>query len=80
MCLPGVACWRIATESTPPSVASTGTIAVAPVGTGAPVMIRCAVTGCSVSMSARPAGMSSATGNITGFCGVAPEVSSARTA
>jgi len=80
MCLPGCEPCRIATESTPPSVFSTGTIPVVPAGTGAPVMIRCAVPGCSVNWSVRPAGMSSATGNTTGRSGVASAVSSAYTA
>ena len=44
------------TVSVAPSVASTGTTAVAPAGTGAPVMMRCAVPGFSVSGSVRPGG------------------------
>ena len=43
--LAGLALARIVTVSVPPSVASTGTTAVAPAGSGAPVMIRCAVPG-----------------------------------
>ena len=39
---------------------------MAPDGSGAPVMIRCAVPGFSVNGSVRPAGMSSATGSNTG--------------
>ena len=78
--LAGLAVARIATVSVAPSVASTGTTAVAPDGTGAPVMIRCAVPGFSVSASVRPAGMSSATGNSTGSSGVAAATSSAMTA
>ena len=66
MCLAGGELRRIVTESAPPSVSSTGTMVVAPAGTGAPVMIRCAVAGCSVNWSVRPAGMSSATGSTTG--------------
>ena len=80
MCLPGSRGARIDTKSTPPSVSSTGTTAVAPAGSGAPVMMRCAVLGRSANSSVRPAGMSSATSSTTGFSGVAPEVSSARTA
>ncbi len=67
MCWPALAVARIATVSVAPSVTSTGTTAVAPAGSGAPVMIRCAVPGFSVSGSVRPAGMSSATGSRTGL-------------
>src|SRR6476659_616179 len=68
------------TVSVAPSVASTGTTAVAPVGTGAPVIMRSAVPGFSMSGSVRPAGMSSATGSNTGCSGVAAATSSATTA
>nr|WP_284288243.1 hypothetical protein [Angustibacter aerolatus] len=41
-CAPGVVGERTSTSRTPPSVASTGTTASAPSGTGAPVMMRTA--------------------------------------
>jgi hypothetical protein len=78
--LPGLAVARIATVSVAPSVTSTGTTAVAPDGSGAPVMIRCAVPGFSVSDSVRPAGMSSATGSSTGSVLAGAAMSSATTA
>lgn len=80
MCWPGLADARISTISVPASVASTGTTAVAPAGTGAPVMMRCAEPAASVSASVRPAGMSSATGSLTGVAALAPAMSSASTA
>ena len=46
--LAGLGGGAISTVSVPPSVASTGTTAVAPAGTGAPVMMRCAVPGSRV--------------------------------
>ena len=80
MCWPGRTLARIVTVSIAPSVASTGTTPVAPDGSGAPVMIRCAVPAVMVSMSVRPAGMSSVTGSRTGVCSVAVAMSSTRTA
>ena len=68
------------TTSVPASVSSTFTIASAPSGIGAPVMIRCAVPGFSGANSVRPAGMSWATGNRTGRSGRASTTSAARTA
>ena len=68
------------TVSVAPSVASTGTTAVAPAGSGAPVMMRWAVPAASVGMSVRPAGMSSATGSRTGVFSPAAATSVASTA
>ena len=70
----------IETVSMAPSVASTGMTAVAPAGSGAPVMIRCVVPGSSTRGSVRPAGMSSATTSLTGLSVEAPATSSAMTA
>ena len=80
MWLPSALGALIVTMSVRPSVASTGTTAVAPAGIGAPVMMRCTVLGSSVGMSMRPAGMSSATGIFIGCSAVAEATSSARTA
>jgi hypothetical protein len=78
--VPGSTAARTVTSRTPPSVSSTFTIASAPGGTGAPVMIRCAVPGRSATTSVRPAGMSSGTGRRTGASRSAPATSAARTA
>ena len=51
----------------PPSVHSTGTIASAPCGTGAPVMIRTAVPGLSAKKVVWPAATSPTTGRCTGW-------------
>ena len=65
-CAPTPGPARSRTRSVPPSVCSTGTIASAPAGSGAPVMIRCTVPAASAGTSVRPAGMSAATGSSTG--------------
>ena len=46
--LPGFGVWVMVTLAMPPSVHSSGTTASAPGGTGAPVMIRTDMPGCTV--------------------------------
>jgi len=81
---PGLAALRMATTSPspPPStdVSSTITMASAPSGAGAPVMIRMASPGPTGTVGAFPAGSSATTRRRTGASGVAPAVSAARTA
>ena len=60
------------TVAAPASVHSTGTMAVAPRGTGAPVMILTAVPGDIATRVARPAADSPATGSMTGCSSEAP--------
>ena len=79
-CAPTVGAAVSRTRSVPPSLCSTGTIASAPTGSGAPVMIRCTEPGASAGTSVRPAGMSAVTGSSTGCSGPAPASSAARTA
>ena len=61
----------IRTLATPPSVHSTGTTASAPLGTGAPVMIRTAVPGDIANSLVCPAAASPTTGRWTGWSAVA---------
>ena len=72
--------WRISTRSVPPSVSSTWTMASAPDGSGAPVMIRMTVPGASARLLVSPAATSPSTGSVTGDCGLAAAMSLARTA
>ncbi len=64
----------------PTVVSSTITMASAPSGTGAPVMMRIASPGPTGTVGARPAGSSATIRRRTGVSAVAPAVSSARTA
>ena len=78
---PGLASCSTRTASSPSRrVRSTMTIASAPSGIGAPVMIRIASPGPTATVGAWPAGRSPTTRSRTGAPGAAADVSAARTA
>ena len=79
-CRPAGTAALICTCTTPWSVSSTWTIASAPSGSGAPVMIRIVWPSTSRVRSVLPAGMSPTTGSVTGESADAPATSATLTA